>query len=221
MYHSVEKFCHECAVCQANKSSTKKPGGLLQPVENPDVPFSHITMDFVTNLPVSDRGYDCIFTVVDRFSRLVRFIPCHTAIDAVQCANLFFENWVNKFGMPSKIISDRDVKFQSKFWQHLCSLLDCRVAMSTSYHPQTDGLSERYHRSVEQILRCYCSGQQEKWCTLIGQCEFAFNSTHQVAIDDVPFRVIYGFVPRLPIDVSLSHFHLPAVEDFVSAHQSV
>jgi hypothetical protein len=68
-------------------------------------------MDFVVNLPVSERGFDCIFTIVDRFSRLVRFIPCKTAISAVEVASLFFEHWVCRFGMPDKIISDRDVRF--------------------------------------------------------------------------------------------------------------
>ena len=68
-------------------------------------------MDFVTNLPVSARGFDCIFTVVDRFSRMVRFIPCHTSVSADDVANLFFEHWVCRFGMPSKIVCDRDTRF--------------------------------------------------------------------------------------------------------------
>lgn len=116
MYGTIEKFCKRCPVCQANKSSTLKPAGLLQPLENPDKPFDHISMDFIVNLPVSTRGYDCIFTIVDRFSRMVRFVPCKTSIDATEVASLFFEHWVCRFGMPSKIISDRDVRFQSKFW---------------------------------------------------------------------------------------------------------
>lgn len=82
MFGSIDKFCRECPVCQANKSSTKRPGGLLAPLENPSAPFDHVTMDFIVNLPVSKRGYDCIFTIVDRFSRMVRFIPCMTAINA-------------------------------------------------------------------------------------------------------------------------------------------
>lgn len=73
-------------------------------------------MDFITSLPASTRGYDAIFTIVDRFSRLVRFIPCHSTLTAVDAANLFFEHWVCRFGMPVKIISDRDPRFQSAFW---------------------------------------------------------------------------------------------------------
>lgn len=68
-------------------------------------------MDFVTHLPMSDRGFDAIFTIVDRFSRVVRFVPCKTAISAEQVAQLFFEHWVCRHGMPTKIISDRDVRF--------------------------------------------------------------------------------------------------------------
>lgn len=86
MLKSVEQFCKKCSVCQASKSSTQKPIGLLQPLENPTKPFQHISMDFIFNLPVSERGYDGIFTIVDRFSRLVRFIPCNSTITAPEVA---------------------------------------------------------------------------------------------------------------------------------------
>ena len=77
------------------------------------MPFEHVTMDFVVQLPTSERGYDAIFSIIDRFSRVARFIPCHTSISALECANLFFEHWICRFGVPKKIISDRDVKFTS------------------------------------------------------------------------------------------------------------
>lgn len=86
MSRSVEQFIKSCSVCQANKHSTLKPPGLLKPVENPSRPFDHVTMDFIISLPISTRGYDAIFTIVDRFSRLVKFIPCHTSMSAVDCA---------------------------------------------------------------------------------------------------------------------------------------
>ncbi len=156
------------------------------------------------SLPVSERGYDAIFTVVDRFSRLVRFIPCHSDITAQQAAALFFEHWVCRFGVPEKIISDRDPRFQSSFWQSLMSALGSRVALSTSYHPQTDGLTERYHRSVEQILRCYCSSQQSSWCTLLSQCEFALNSNVQDSHQLVPFEIVFGRAPTLQLDIHAS-----------------
>ena len=111
-------------------------------------------MDLITHLPKSE-GFDAIFTVVDRFSKLVTFMPCQTTSSAVDLAWLFFKSIVCKFGMPSKIVSDRDSRFLSRFWQSLMRMLQCTVALSSGYHPQTDGQSERFHRSIEQILRCY------------------------------------------------------------------
>jgi hypothetical protein len=85
-------------------------------VENPGKPFEHVTMDFITHLPVSTRGHDAIFSIIDRFSRICRFIPCSSSMSAFDCAQLFWEHWVCRFGMPLKIVSDRDVKFTSAFW---------------------------------------------------------------------------------------------------------
>ena len=92
-------------------------------------------MDFVVQLPTSTRGFDAIFLIVDRFSRVTRFIPCSTSCTALDAARLFFEHWVCKYGVPKKIISDRDVKFTSGFWQELFKLMGTRVALSTAYHP--------------------------------------------------------------------------------------
>jgi transposase InsO family protein len=129
----------------------------------PVCPFQHFALDFVTHLPVTARGYDAILTVVDRFSKLVVLIPCSVDIDAATTAQLFFDNVVCKYGMPGKLISDRDVRFNSLFWRALCGIIQCRINMSIAYHPQTDGQSERFNRSIEQVLRCYCSPRQEDW----------------------------------------------------------
>ena len=94
------EFVKSFEVCQANKHSTQRPTGLLQPVENPERPFEVATMDFITHLPVSTRGFDAAFSIVDRFSRLCRFIPRKTSMSALECAQLFFEHWVCRFGMP-------------------------------------------------------------------------------------------------------------------------
>lgn len=92
-------------------------------------------MDFITHLPLTDRGYDAILTVVDRFSKLCILVPCATNIDAETTARVFFEHVVCKFGMPEKIISDRDPRFDSIFWRALTRMLSCRINMSTAYHP--------------------------------------------------------------------------------------
>ena len=95
----------------------------MQPLFPPEAPFQEITMDFVTHLPMSTKGNDAIFTIVDRYSKMVRFVATKTTLDAAEAARILFEDWMTKFGMPRKIISDRDSKFLSKFWQSLMRLL--------------------------------------------------------------------------------------------------
>jgi hypothetical protein len=112
-------------------------------------------MDFITHLPLTDGGADAIFSIIDRFSKFCMFIPIVGSCNAFECAQLFFKHWICMFGVPKKIISDRDTRFTSSFWKCLMKQLDCKVAVSSSYHPQTDGLTERFHRSIEQVLRNY------------------------------------------------------------------
>ena len=102
-------------------------------------PFEHVVLDFVTALPRTQRGFDAVLTVVCRFSKLVTLIPCTTEIDAHETARLFFEHVVCKYGVPKKLISDRDVRFTSLFWKALFALFSCKLNMSTAFHPQTDG----------------------------------------------------------------------------------
>ena len=116
MRKDVERFCRECVVCQASRSSTCSPQGLLQPHDIPVRPFEIVLLDFVTSLPRTARGHDAVLTVVDKFSKLVTLVPCATDVDAMETARLFFEHVVCKYGVPKKLVSDRDVRFTSVFW---------------------------------------------------------------------------------------------------------
>ena len=211
MAQDVERFCKECAVCQECKSSSLSPGGLLQPLPAPSGPFQELTMDFITQLPVS-RGFDGIFTVVDRFSKFTILIPFRCDMTAEQVAQLFFERVVCTFGMPARIISDRDPKFMSTFWQGLMSIMSCKLSPSTSYHPQTDGLTERYNRSLEQVLRCYCSRDQQQWCAFLPAAQFTLNSTVQSVLGMSPAMVVFGREVSLPIDHAFQQLYDCRVE---------
>ena len=204
MRQDLNMFCKRCATCQAQKPATQAPSGLLVPLSVPDRPFECVSMDFVTCLPLTDRGYDAIFVVVDKFSKWVQLIPCTTEVDAVTCAPLFFENWVCKFGMPSRIICDRDPRFTSNFWSGLMRNLDCKLAMSTAYHPQTDGQTERFNRSIEQVIRCSIDSSQLDWDLVLSQVGFALNSTVHAGTATSAFECVFGFGPRLPIDTALA-----------------
>ena len=108
----------------------------------PSWPFDIVSLDFVTGLPTLASGNDAILTIVDRFSKYVTLLAVPTTIDAHATARLFFDHIICKFGTPSKIISDRDTRFTSLFWQALFKCLNCKLNMSTAFHPQTDGQSE-------------------------------------------------------------------------------
>ena len=109
------------------------------PHDVPSKPFEIVSLEFLTNLPCTIRGNDAVLVIVDRFSKYVVMIPCSGDVDAASTARLFFEFWVSRFGVPCKLISDRDVRFTSSFWNSLLRCLNCRLNMSSGFHPQTDG----------------------------------------------------------------------------------
>ena len=160
-------------------------------------------MDLITHLPRTARGFDSIATFVDRLSKYVYFVPCVETTNAEDFAHIFLRTVVARHGMPKRIVSDRDGRFVSRFWQALVKALGCNHTMSSSHHPETDGQSERMHRSVEQVLRCYVSSRQDDWDQLLPMAEFALNSTKSISTGHTPAFVVYGREPTLPMEHAL------------------
>jgi hypothetical protein len=206
----VEEYVKTCERCQKANKATGKRFGLLQRIEEPTYPWEVINMDFVTGLPPSSiNNYNCVLVIVDRFSKRTRFLPCYKESTAMDIALLFWERIISDVGLPRVIISDRDPKFTSEFWKSLNLLIGTTLAMSTAYHPQTDGLSERNIGTLTEIVRRYCTeglsytdkdGFTHDWHTLLPALELAYNSSIHSTTGKKPFEIERGYCPRLPKD---------------------
>ena len=157
-------------------------------------------MDFIEGLPLSD-GFDTILVIVCRLTKMGLFIPTHREIDAEDLAMLFLQHVFSKHGTPSDIVSDRGKHFISHFWRSLCTLLDVKANLSTAYHPETDGQTERLNQILEQYLRIYINYQQDDWASLLPLAEFAYNNTTHSAIQVSPFFANKGFHPKLEVSL--------------------
>ena len=193
----IKKFVKSCGVCQHTKGSQQR-SGFLQSLPIPDQPWKDISMDFIMGLPLTPRGYDAIYTFVDRLTKCVHLVPTHSTIDARGSAELYIQNVFRLHGLSSTIVSDRDPRFTANFFQEIMKQLGTKLSFSTTNHPQTDGLTERVNRQVEDVLRAFVNHKQDNWDTLLPLCEFSINSSQQSSIANTPFCLNYGFNPRSP-----------------------
>ncbi|KAI2647533.1 Transposon Tf2-6 polyprotein [Labeo rohita] len=190
------KFIRDCAICNTTKVPRRLPAGLLQPLPVPQRPWSHIAMDFITDLPPSN-GHTTILSVVDRFSKGCRFIPLPKLPTAMETAELLC-NWVFRFyGLPEDMVSDRGPQFTSRLWSGFFHLLGVNISLTSGYHPQANGQAERLNQELTRFLRSYCQDHQEDWSRYLFWAEYAQNSLHKPATNLTPFQCILGFQPPL------------------------
>ncbi|KAE8237440.1 hypothetical protein A4X06_0g9228 [Tilletia controversa] len=186
-----------CYECQVNKAHRHKAYGDMQPIVTPHEVFDTLAMDFITGLPRTERGFDSILVVADKYTRFALFLPNHTTDTAEKVASLFLERVFPVTGLPKSIISDRDVKFTSKFWSTLMASLDVKLRMSTAYHPQTDGLVERLNGQLETMLRHYVAIDQHDWDSKLPALSMAYNNQKQESTTQSPYLMVFGREPVL------------------------
>ena len=203
MAGDIKEYVSTCPTCQQIKHSTQKKAGLLQPLEIPDEKWSHISMDLITQLPVSRNGKDAIVVFVDRLTKMIHMAPIKTAIKPPELARVMVQTVVKYHGVPKAIVSDRDPRFRSHFWQALMKSLGTKLQMSTAYHPQTDGLTERANQTIEQMLRAYVNEDQDNWDECLDLVEFAYNNSKQASTGHSPFFLNYGRNPNTPIQLAM------------------
>src|ERR1700760_4562195 len=209
----VEDYVKGCAKCQESKPITNLKRAPLQPFDThvEERPFQYVSMDLITDLPKSGR-YDAILTIVDQgCSKAAKFIPCNKTIDGEGVAILYFKHLFPWFGIPKRIISDRDPRFTSHFSKAICKATNIQQNISTAFHPRTDGQTERMNQWIETYLRSYVNGRQNNWSALLPLAEFAHNSWKHDGTKYASHMLITGNIPSaklMPLDDSTPAAHI-------------
>jgi hypothetical protein len=199
MKADIATYVSKCLTCSKVKDEYQKPSGLLQQQELPQWKWERITMDFITKLPKTPSGHDAIWVIVDRLTKLAHFIPIKETYKMEKLAIIYIKEIVSRHGVPVSIISDRDSRFTSRFWELLNDSFGSRLDMSTAYHPQTDGQSERTIQTLEDMLRACVIDFGNSWDDHLPLIEFSYNNSYHTSIKAAPFEALYGRKCRSPI----------------------
>lgn len=216
MYKDITDFIASCPHCQINKSSHQAPQGLLQPLHIPDSRWQIISMDFITGLPRTSQRFDTILVVVDKLSKFVHLIPTRSTITAHGTSLLLNTHVFSIHGFPQTIITDRDPRFTSTYWKQFCSNLTIKRALTTAFHPQSDGQTERTNKVVEEVLRNLISYCHKSWDELLPFVQFCINNTISTSTGMTPYFLNFGTHPGSPITNQITSTSLPVLEKVFS-----
>ncbi|KAJ9545105.1 hypothetical protein OSB04_024812 [Centaurea solstitialis] len=200
MKKDIATYVSKCLTCARVKAEHQKPSGLLQQPEIPEWKWERISMDFVTKLPKTKKGHDSIWVIVDRLTKSAHFLPIRESFSIDRLAQLYVNEIVMRHGVPISIISDRDSRFTSRFWQSLQAALGTSVDLSTAYHPQTDGQTERTIQTLEDMLRACVLEFGRSWDDHLPLVEFSYNNRYHASIQCAPYEALYGRKCRSPLN---------------------
>jgi len=189
MKSRIADYVHGCTACAATKTSNQKPAGLLHPLPIPGKPWQHIGIDFVGPLPMTSDFFNSVLVVTDKFSKMAHFIPTTINVDAKQTARLLIDNVVKFHGLPEAIISDRGTQFIARLFQQVWDALGTDLRMSTSYHPQSDGQTERLIKELEHQLRTFANHMRGSWKDCLSVAEMHYNSDVHESTGKTPYEM--------------------------------
>jgi hypothetical protein len=210
----VKNYVQGCGICQQFKINRSPSHPAYQPIEGAKTtrPFARCSMDLITDLPPVN-GYDAILVVVDRgLTKGVILCPCSKTLTWEGAALLLRDNLFKRFGLPDEILSDRDPRFAAHAFKELLKLLNIKSALTTAYHPQSDGATERVNQEIEAYLSIYCASHPEDWPDSIATLEFTHNNRRHADRTHTPFELILGDNP-ISVPVTFRHTKYPTVEE--------
>ncbi len=214
MSQFINKYVEACDNCLRSKPKLHSAYKQLKPNETPERRWGMISMDFIMPLPKSE-GYTGILVVMDRLTKMAHFIPIKKTIDSIETAQTLMKQVFKLHGLPDKIISDRGSQFASHVLQEMYKVLGITVALSTAYHPQTDGQTERVNQDLETYLRLFCTHQQDDWSTWLHLAEFAYNNRHHSTIKTSPFYANNLTNPRWSLEGQVEHMIYPSGSELI------
>ena len=195
MYKDVDRFVRNCHICQRSCTSRHVPYGILRPLPIPQRAWQDISMDFVTRLHWS-KGKNAILLVVYRLTNMHHLIPCWDTITAEELTRLYIKYMARIHGLPQSIVIDRRSVFTSRFWRALCVLWKVQIRLSTAFHPQTDGQTEKLNAVMEQYLGCFINYLQDDWAEWLPCAKSAANNQASETTSISPFFANYHYDPK-------------------------
>jgi hypothetical protein len=198
----IAHYVARCDTCRRVKAIHMKTASPLQSLPIPTWKWEDISMDFIVGLPRTAKGYDSIWVIIDRLTKIAHFLPVKTYYPVLTYAQMYIARILSLHGVPKTIVSDRGPQFVSKFWEELHKSLGTKLLHSSAYHPQTSGQTERVNQILEDMLRACVMEFPQKWDDCLPLAEFSYNNSYQESIKMAPFEALYGRRCRTPLNWS-------------------
>jgi hypothetical protein len=198
----IARYVAKCDICQRVKAVHLKSAGSLQPLPIPAWKWEDISMDFIVGLPKTSKGYDSIWLIVDRLTKLAHFLLVNKSNSVLAYAKLYIARILSLHGIPKTIVSGRGPQFVAKFWAELHKSLGTKLIHSSAYHQQISGQTERVNQILEDMLRACVLAYSAKWDECLPLAEFSYNNSYQESIKMAPFEALYGRRCRTPLNWS-------------------